>query len=171
MPNPFYQIYEGAALLAGAVAGLSALPRRTRISTRSSPPCPMRRGRAAAAGLRVLAGESVGGRAVDADDYRALLALADRHDFIVVRTNAIRSSTSTKQSAARPARGGVGRRRTNFERCIVMHSLSKRSNVPGLRSGFIAGDAALMKRSSCATAPTMARRCHCRYRLPARRLA
>ncbi|MGE0486139.1 MAG: succinyldiaminopimelate transaminase [Gammaproteobacteria bacterium] len=143
MPNPFYQIYEGAALLAGARPYYL--------------PCPAERGfrpdfsAVPAARWReielvyVCSPGNPSGAVMDDDDYATLLDLADRHDFIVIADECY--SELYLDEAAPPlgllqwcARHG----RDDFARCLVMHSLSKRSNAPGLRSGFVAGDARLL---------------------------
>ena len=139
MPNPFYQIYEGAALLAGAqpyylpcpaerdfLPDLAAVPdsvwARCRLVYVCSPANPS-------------------GAVMSREDYRALLALADRHGFVLVSDECY---SELYFDESRPPCGLLEAAwadgRTRFERCLVMHSLSKRSNAPGLRSGFVAGD-------------------------------
>jgi N-succinyldiaminopimelate aminotransferase len=139
MPNPFYQIYEGAALLAGANAhflattpandytpDLDAVPestwRRCQVLFLCSPGNPS-------------------GKVLSLEYLRHALALADRHDFIIAADECY---TEIYRDEGAPPPGlleaclaaGHGR----FERCVVFHSLSKRSSVPGLRSGFVCGD-------------------------------
>ena len=143
MPNPFYQIYEGAALLAGASpfylpcpAELGFLPDLAAVPDAIWARCRL---------VYVCSPANPSGAVLSRDDYRALLALADRHDFIVVSDECY---SELYHDEANPPCGLLEAAwadgRTNFERCIVMHSLSKRSNAPGLRSGFIAGDPTLM---------------------------
>lgn len=143
MPNPFYQIYEGAALLAGARPHYL--------------PCPASRGFRpdfAAVPASTWQGVSLvyvcspgnpSGALLDHDDYDTLLALADRHDFVVVADECYSELYLDEQS---PPLGLLqwcaASGRHDFGRCLVMHSLSKRSNAPGLRSGFVAGDAGLI---------------------------
>ncbi|MCP5201634.1 MAG: succinyldiaminopimelate transaminase [Gammaproteobacteria bacterium] len=143
MPNPFYQIYEGAALLAGARPFFL--------------PCPAERGfrpdfaavpASAWQGIELVYVCSPGnpsGAVLNDDDYAVLIELADRHDFVVVADECY--SELYLDESAPPlgllqwcARHG----RDDYARCMVMHSLSKRSNAPGLRSGFVAGDADLI---------------------------
>ena len=140
MPNPFYQIYEGAALLAGAepvylnttadngfVPDLDAVPkdiwRRCQLVYVCSPGNPT-------------------GAILDRAFYQRLLTLADQHDFIVASDECYSELYDDEQNPP-PGLLGVCSElgRDGFERCVVFHSLSKRSNVPGLRSGFVAGDA------------------------------
>ncbi len=143
-PNPFYQIYEGAAYLAGAgpcylnttaangyAPDLEALPRdvleRIQVLFVCSP------------------GNPTG--AVAPRDYLArALRLADRHDFIVAADECyaeIYPAQAPPPASLLQAALDVGHDR--FQRCIVFHSLSKRSSVPGLRSGFVAGDPDIIK--------------------------
>ncbi len=139
MPNPFYQIYEGAALLAGAQPYFL--------------PCPASRGflpdldavpDAVWARCRlvyVCSPANPSGAVMTRADYQRLLALADRHDFVVVSDECYSElylDESCPPCGLLEAAWADGR--TRFERCVVMHSLSKRSNAPGLRSGFVAGD-------------------------------
>ncbi|WP_333688001.1 succinyldiaminopimelate transaminase [Methylococcus capsulatus] len=145
MPNPFYQIYEGAAILAGAepfflnttaesgfLPAFDAVPeavwRRCRLVYVCSPGNPT--------------GAVMGG-----DQQRQLLELAERYDFIVASDECYSElyadeadpPTGLLQTAATMGN-------TEFRRCVVFHSLSKRSNAPGLRSGFVAGDADILGR-------------------------
>ena len=145
MPNPFYQIYEGAALLAGAqpylldttaanhfTPDLAAVPesawRRCQVLFLCSPGNPT-------------------GKVFSREYLLQALELAERHDFIVAADECY---TEIYLDEARPPPGlleaaqAAGRKR--FERCIVFHSLSKRSSVPGLRSGFVCGDPQIIAR-------------------------
>ena len=144
MPNPFYQIYEGAALLAGALpycvnadpdAGFAhrwhEVPddvwSRTQLLYVCSPDNPT-------------------GRVLDLAGWRALFALSDRHGFVIAADECY---TEIYFDEAKPPLGALGAAhalgRTGFPRLVVFGSLSKRSNAPGLRSGYVAGDAALLK--------------------------
>ncbi|MCQ4317485.1 succinyldiaminopimelate transaminase [Stutzerimonas zhaodongensis] len=143
-PNPFYQIYEGAALLAGATPhylpctqengfnpDFDAVPadiwKRTQILFLCSPGNPT-------------------GALVPMDVLKRLIALADEHDFVIAADECY---SELYFDEAQPPAGllsacaALGR--TDFKRCVVFHSLSKRSNLPGLRSGFVAGDADILK--------------------------
>ncbi|HXH04782.1 MAG TPA: succinyldiaminopimelate transaminase [Candidatus Competibacteraceae bacterium] len=145
MPNPFYQIYEGAALLAGAEPyyvdcreelgfqpDYGALPeavwKRCRLLYLCSPGNPT-------------------GAVAPAATLAWLLEQAERYDFVIAADECY---AEIYPDEARPplgmleacARSG----RNDFRRVVVFHSLSKRSNLPGLRSGFVAGDAALLER-------------------------
>ena len=86
------------------------------------------------------------GAVLTADDYRHLTALADRHGFVIVADECY---SELYYDETVPPLGLLewcaANGRTDFSRCLVMHSLSKRSNAPGLRSGFVAGDNALIE--------------------------
>jgi N-succinyldiaminopimelate aminotransferase len=144
MPNPFYQIYEGAALLAGAepyfmpstapddyLPDLDAVPaaiwQRCQLLFLCSPGNPT----GAVASLAYL---------------QRALELARRYDFVVACDECY-SEIYFDESMPPPGllQAAQAAGHTAFERCMVFHSLSKRSSVPGLRSGFVAGDAQLIK--------------------------
>ena len=144
MPNPFYQIYEGAALLAGGEpwylpcpAERGFLPDFARVPAAIWDQCRL---------VYVCSPANPSGAVMSIADYAELLTLADRHDFTVVSDECY---SELYLDEAEPPCGllqaawSLGR--TDFSRCLVMHSLSKRSNAPGLRSGFIAGDAGLLR--------------------------
>ena len=140
MPNPFYQIYEGAALLAGAdpwfmnttaangyKPDLAAVPtavwQRTQLLFLCSPGNPT-------------------GAFLSAEDWKLAFELADRHDFVVAADECyadLYTDESAPPTGALEVAAASGR--SDFRRLIVLHSLSKRSSVPGLRSGLVAGDA------------------------------
>jgi N-succinyldiaminopimelate aminotransferase len=143
-PNPFYQIYEGAALLAGAEPrflnqtahadfdlDLDALTedewRRTQLVYVCSPGNPT-------------------GHVLDINGWRALFERADRYGFVIAADECY---SEIYPDEARPPLGGLEAAhrlgRDDFKNLVVFTSLSKRSNAPGLRSGGVAGDAALVK--------------------------
>ena len=145
MPNPFYQIYEGAALLAGAEPRYLACTEETDF-------LPDLEAVPAAAWDRCqllylcTPGNPTGAVASEAYLRRAL-ELADAHDFLIVSDECY--SELYHPDDAPPIGllevcAAIGR--TGFDRCLAVHSLSKRSNAPGLRSGFIAGDAQALER-------------------------
>ncbi|MEP7245531.1 MAG: succinyldiaminopimelate transaminase [Gammaproteobacteria bacterium] len=145
MPNPFYQIYEGASLLAGAephflntgpengyMPDLHAVPEN--IWKRCE--------------LLFLCNPGNPAGAIASREYlEHALCLADRYNFVLA-TDECYAEIYLDESAppASLLQACIATGRTNFERCAVFHSLSKRSSVPGLRSGFVAGDPALMSR-------------------------
>ena len=144
MPNPFYQIYEGAALLAGAtpwfinctaetnfVPDLDAVPeevwRHCQLLYLCSPGNPT-------------------GNVLDATVYEKLFVLADKHNFTIAADECY-SEIYLDESRPPPGLLEIAARcgRSDYGGCIVFHSLSKRSSTPGMRSGFAAGDAEILK--------------------------
>lgn len=143
-PNPFYQIYEGAALLAGAEPRfLNTLPEegfRLNLGQLSAQEW------ARVQLLYVCSPGNPTGKVLDLDDWRELFALSDRHGFVIAADECyseIYFQESAPPLGALQAAAQLGR---SHERLVVFSSLSKRSNVPGMRSGFVAGDAAILAR-------------------------
>lgn len=130
-PNPFYQIYEGAALLAGAqpvyAGNLLELEDWSGVQLvyACSPANPT-------------------GKVMPLEDWKRLFELSDRHGFVIASDECY-----SELYYKAPSLGGLEAAqrlgRKSYERLVVFSSLSKRSNVPGMRSGFVAGDAALLK--------------------------
>ena len=124
-PNPFYQIYEGAALLAGAtpVYGEPQSWAGVQLLYACSPANPS-------------------GHVMDLGQWRRLFELAERHGFVIASDECYseiyfdRPPLGALQAAHQLGRG--------YERLVVFSSLSKRSNAPGMRSGYVAGDAELI---------------------------
>nr|WP_199067056.1 succinyldiaminopimelate transaminase [Chromobacterium sp. ASV5] len=141
-PNPFYQIYEGAALLAGAEpcylnceAGNGFLPdwdsvpdaawRRVQLAIVCSPGNPT-------------------GAVMPLADWEKLFALSDRYGFVIASDECY-----SEIHFGAPPLGGLEAARLlgrGLDRLVMLTSLSKRSNVPGMRSGFVAGDAAILEK-------------------------
>ena len=138
-PNPFYQIYEGAALLAGAKPYfLNTLPENGYRCDFAAIPEDLWEGVQLA---YVCSPGNPTGKVMSLDDWREIFALADRHDFIIASDECyseIYFQTGQPPLGALTAAKQLGR---GQERLVIFNSLSKRSNVPGLRSGFVAGDA------------------------------
>ena len=144
-PNPFYQIYEGAALLAGAsphfINTVSAdqfrldytqLPEATWAQTQL---------------VYVCNPSNPTGAVMSMDEWRHLFEYSDRYGFIIASDECyseIYRDENTPPLGALEAARQLGRH--EFPRLVVFSSLSKRSNVPGLRSGFIAGDAQILSK-------------------------
>jgi N-succinyldiaminopimelate aminotransferase len=144
-PNPFYQIYEGAALLAGAEPVFlnqtsangfdleldsiaDGVWRRTQL-------------------LYVCTPANPSGRVLDLETWRRLFALADRHGFAIASDECY--SEIYPDETERPLGGLEAAQRLGrdgFHNLVVFTSLSKRSNAPGLRSGGVAGDAGLLRK-------------------------
>ncbi|HEU0202661.1 MAG TPA: succinyldiaminopimelate transaminase, partial [Burkholderiaceae bacterium] len=145
MPNPFYQIYEGATLLAGAEPLL--LPTTADNGFRMQFE---RLTDAQWAGVQLVYVCSPGnptGRVMALDDWRVLFELADRFDFVIAADECYSEiyfdETQPPLGALRAAQQ-LGR--TDYARLVSFGSLSKRSNVPGLRSGYVAGDAKILRK-------------------------
>jgi len=144
MPNPFYQIYEGAALLAGAnpyylncVIELNNIPDYNSVPDKIWQQCQL---------LTICTPANPSGAVLSIEQLQNLIKLADKFDFIIASDECyseIYFNESQPPAGLLQAAAMLGR--TNYERCMVFHSLSKRSNLPGLRSGFVAGDANIIK--------------------------
>ena len=143
-PNPFYQIYEGAAYLAGAtphylncLADNNFIPDYDAVADDVWDNCQI---------LFICSPGNPTGAVTQFDTLKKLIALADKHDFIIA---SVECYSEIYFDEANPPIGlleaceKLGRH--DFDKCVVMHSLSKRSNLPGMRSGFIAGDAKLLE--------------------------
>ncbi|TXG85880.1 MAG: succinyldiaminopimelate transaminase [Rhodocyclaceae bacterium] len=142
-PNPFYQIYEGAAYLAGAEPRfINTLPEngfaldldalsdadwsRVQLMYVCSPGNPT-------------------GKVLNLDDWKQLFALSDKYGFIIASDECY---SELFFDEANPPIGGLQAAKLlgrSNERLVMFSSLSKRSNVPGMRSGFVAGDAAILR--------------------------
>ena len=142
-PNPFYQIYEGAAYLAGAkpyylncLAENGFIPDFDAVPESVWQNCQL---------LFLCSPSNPTGAVTDLDTLKKLIELSDKYDFIVASDECyseIYLDESNPPVGLLQACAEMGR--DDYKNCVVMHSLSKRSNLPGLRSGFIAGDAALL---------------------------
>lgn len=145
MPNPFYQIYEGAALLAGAepyflntTAATNDLPDFDAVPESVWQRCQL---------LYLCSPGNPTGAVMDIAALQRVIELADRHDFIIAADECYSELYfDENQPPAGLLQAARHMGRDDFKRCVVFHSLSKRSNVPGLRSGFVAGDADIMAR-------------------------
>ena len=145
MPNPFYQIYEGAAVLAGATphyvpctAATGWNPDFDAVPDTVWDRCQV---------LYVCSPGNPTGAVLDLATLQRLIRLADAHDFVIAADECyseIYADESAPPAGLLQAAAAMGR--TDYARCVVFHSLSKRSNAPGLRSGFVAGDAAVLER-------------------------
>lgn len=143
-PNPFYQIYEGAAFLAGAqpyfinttpdndfVMDLTQAPveilKRTQLVFVCSPGNPS-------------------GKVMDIEAWKTLFELSDQYGFVIASDECyseIYFDENNPPVGALQAAHQLGR---DFSRVVMFSSLSKRSNVPGMRSGFVAGDADIVEK-------------------------
>lgn len=145
MPNPFYQIYEGAALLAGAApyyvpctAATGWNPDFDAVPDTVWDRCQV---------LYICSPGNPTGAVLGLAALQRLIDLADAHDFVIAADECyseIYADERDPPPGLLEAAAVMGR--TDYARCVVFHSLSKRSNAPGLRSGFVAGDAAVLER-------------------------
>lgn len=144
-PNPFYQIYEGAAILSGAEPFfLNCTPENNFIPDfEAVDPDIWRRCQI----LFICSPGNPTGAVMSSAQFKTLIALADQYDFVIASDECYSELYFDEQqppAGLLQACAELGR--DDFARCVVFHSLSKRSNLPGLRSGFVAGDAQLLKR-------------------------
>lgn len=144
LPNPCYQTYEGAALLRGATPwyvpcrGAAQLPDLDAVEDAVW--------RAAELAYICSPGNPTGA-VLPEDALRRLIERAHRFDFVIAADECY-SEIYVDEDAPPPGllQAAAAMGHTDFARCVVFHSLSKRSNLPGLRSGFVAGDAAILER-------------------------
>ncbi|MBY6189814.1 succinyldiaminopimelate transaminase [Microbulbifer agarilyticus] len=144
MPNPFYQIYEGAAFLAGAspyfincTAENGFKPDFASVPESVWQDCSL---------LYLCTPGNPTGALLALEDLKQLIALADRYDFIIASDECYSElyfDEVTPPAGLLQACAELGR--DDYQRCVVFHSLSKRSNLPGLRSGFVAGDGKILE--------------------------
>jgi N-succinyldiaminopimelate aminotransferase len=144
MPNPFYQIYEGAALLAGAepyylntLEDSGYLPDFDAVPDEIWQRCQL---------IYVCSPGNPTGSVMERAGYEKLLRLAEKYDFVIASDECYSELYDDENN---PPPGlletAYAMGNTAFKRCVVFHSLSKRSNAPGLRSGFVAGDADILQ--------------------------
>ncbi|MCK5813268.1 MAG: succinyldiaminopimelate transaminase [Cocleimonas sp.] len=143
MPNPFYQIYEGAALLAGAepiylpcTVENHFNPNFDAVNDAVWDDCQL---------IYLCSPGNPTGSVIGVEQIKQLLNLAEKHDFIIASDECY---SEIYLDEDKPPVGlldvAVQMGNMDYKRCVVFHSLSKRSNAPGLRSGFIAGDAEIL---------------------------
>jgi N-succinyldiaminopimelate aminotransferase len=142
-PNPFYQIYEGAALLAGAqTAFANSDPARNFAADWSQID------EATWARTQLLYVCSPGnptGAVMPLSEWRSLFELSDRHGFVIASDECYSEIYFGDEPPLGSLQAAKALGRDDFRNLVAFTSLSKRSNVPGLRSGFVAGDARLLK--------------------------
>lgn len=139
MPNPFYQIYEGAAFLSGAepyyintTSENNYLPDFDTVSDETWARCQL---------LFICSPGNPTGAVIDKATLQKLITLAKQHDFIIASDECYSELYFDEENppvGLLEAAADMGN--TKYSNCVVFHSLSKRSNLPGLRSGFVAGD-------------------------------
>ncbi len=144
-PNPFYQIYEGAAILSGAQPYfLNCTPENNFIPDFAKVPedvwqrCQL---------LFICSPGNPTGAVMSTAQLKDLIALADKYNFVIASDECYSElyfDESNPPAGLLQACAELGR--DDFARCVVFHSLSKRSNLPGLRSGFVGGDARILEK-------------------------
>ena len=142
-PNPFYQIYEGAALLAGATPHYapSDPARNYAVDWDSVPEAIWQRTQL----LFVCSPGNPTGAVMPLAEWEKLFALSDRHGFVIASDECYSEIYFRDEQPLGGLEAAARLGRSDYRNLIAFTSLSKRSNVPGLRSGFVAGDAALIK--------------------------
>ena len=144
MPNPFYQIYEGAAILAGAepyflncTADTDFIPDFASVTDDIWQRCQL---------LYICSPGNPTGAVIDQATLTMLIELAHKHDFIIASDECYSEIYfDDEQPPVGLLETAIKAGYNDFSHCVVFHSLSKRSNAPGLRSGFVAGDAKVLK--------------------------
>jgi N-succinyldiaminopimelate aminotransferase len=127
-PNPFYQIYEGAAVLAGATPAYGEPEAWDGVQL-----------------LYVCSPANPTGKVIGLEDWKRLFALSDSHGFVIASDECY-SEIYFEQAPLGALQAAVQLGRADFRNLVVFSSLSKRSNAPGMRSGFAAGNAALLEK-------------------------
>mgnify|MGYP001156007014 CR=1 FL=1 len=143
-PNPFYQIYEGAALLAGAIPQFlncepdnGFLPHFDRVTPEQWQRCQL---------LYICSPGNPTGAVASSEQLQQLVRLAREYDFVIASDECyseIYRDEGNPPPGLLQACAAMGD--SEYHNCVVFHSLSKRSNLPGLRSGFVAGDARILE--------------------------
>jgi len=143
-PNPFYQIYEGAALLAGAQTAFANSDPKRNFAANWSEIDDATWARTQL--LYVCSPGNPTGAVMPLDEWKMLFELSDRHGFVIASDECYSEIYFREEPPLSGLEAAAKLGRTDFRNLIAFTSLSKRSNVPGMRSGFVAGDAAIIKR-------------------------
>ncbi len=142
-PNPFYQIYEGAALLAGAKTAFANSDPARNFAADWDAITPEIWARTQL--VYVCSPGNPTGAVMPLAEWRKLFALADEHGFVIASDECYSEIYFRDEPPLGALDAAMQLGRTDFRNLVVFTSLSKRSNVPGMRSGFVAGDAAILK--------------------------
>lgn len=144
-PNPFYQIYEGAAILSGAEPYfLNCTPKNNFIPDFAAVPVDIWQRTQL---LFICSPGNPTGAVMSSAQLKELIALADKYDFVIASDECYSELYfDEKNPPAGLLQACAELGRDDFSRCVVFHSLSKRSNLPGLRSGFVGGDAKILEK-------------------------
>jgi len=142
-PNPFYQIYEGAALLSGAQPYFapSVAERNFAVDWDSVPEDVWQRTQL----VFVCSPGNPTGAVMPLSEWEKLFALSDKYGFVIASDECYSEIYFRDEAPLGGLEAATKLGRTDFKRLMMFTSLSKRSNVPGMRSGFVAGDAELIK--------------------------
>ena len=142
-PNPFYQIYEGAALLAGAQTAFANSDPQRNFASRWEDVDESTWAQTQL--LYVCSPGNPTGAVMPLQEWKQLFELSDRHGFVIASDECYSEIYFRDEPPLGGLQAAQALGREGFPRLLVFSSLSKRSNVPGLRSGFVAGDAQLIK--------------------------
>ncbi len=145
MPNPFYQIYEGAAILSGAepyylntTNDTDYLPDLDSVPEEIWQRCQL---------IFICSPGNPSGAVISEENHQKLIVLAEKYDFIIASDECY---TEIYDDENHPPQGllqtAYAMGNTAYKYCVIFHSLSKRSNAPGLRSGFVAGNAEILEK-------------------------
>ena len=141
-PNPFYQIYEGAALLAGAAPYfVPSVPERNFAVDWDSVPADIWQNTQL---MYVCSPGNPTGAVMPLDEWRKLFAISDQYNITIASDECYSEIYFRNEAPLGALQAAQELGRSDFKNLLMFTSLSKRSNVPGLRSGFVAGDAALI---------------------------
>lgn len=145
LPNPFYQIYEGAALLAGSepfyincTDETGFLPDLASLTNEDWARCRL---------IYICSPGNPSGAVMPMDQLKSLIELSDEHGFVIASDECyseIYADEDSPPPGLLEAAGELGR--NDYKNCVAFNSLSKRSNLPGMRSGFVAGDAEIIEK-------------------------
>ncbi|MDZ7683794.1 MAG: succinyldiaminopimelate transaminase [Gammaproteobacteria bacterium] len=143
IPNPFYQIYEGAALIAGSRPVYVPCPAEKNFKPDFASVTEEEWSRCAA--LYLCTPGNPTGAVMSVSDLQAVIRKSDEYDFVIISDECYSELYDVEPPPGLlEAAAAMGR--TNYRNCIAVNSLSKRSNLPGLRSGYACGDALIIER-------------------------
>lgn len=159
-PNPFYQIYEGAALLAGAQPYyLNTTPASDHLMDLDSVPEAIWQRTQL---IYVCTPGNPSGKVMPLSQWQQLFTLSDRYDFVIAADECYSEIYFDEQQPPLGALQAAHQLGRDWRNLVMFSSLSKRSNVPGMRSGFVAGDAAVLQKflqyrtyHGCAMSPSI----------------
>ena len=142
-PNPFYQIYEGAALLAGAQAFYAPSDPALNFNVDwGKVPDEVWKNTQL---LFVCSPGNPTGSVMPLEDWKTLFELSDRYGFVIASDECYSEIYFREEPPLGGLEASYKLGRTDYKNLVAFTSLSKRSNVPGMRSGFVSGDANLLK--------------------------